>query len=94
MFKLPDGRLVHGNVFNQLTRKYNNLITQFRITQKAEDYAELMIILADEGNRDVSAFAADIRDVIPGVEVEVKFVREITPTASGKSRYSVREFDI
>lgn len=93
MFELPDGKLVHGNFVNQLSRKYQT-IRQFQLVQTSTEHAELRLVLHVQGQlEEVEAFRKDVAGFLPGVEVKAAVVDEIEPSPSGKFRYAVRQFD-
>lgn len=93
MFELPDGKLVHGNFVNQLSRKYQT-IRQFQLVQTSVEHGELRLVLRAQGQiEEVEAFRKDVAGFLPGVEVKVVVVDEIEPSPSGKFRYAVRQFD-
>lgn len=93
IFELPDGKLVHGNFVNQLSRKYHT-IRQFQLIQTSVDRAELRIVICEHGMlKEVEAFRRDVAGFMPGVEVKAVVVPRIEPSKSGKFRYSIRQFD-
>jgi len=94
IFKLPDGRLVHGNAANQLARKFP-AIRQFQLIQTSPGTAELYVICHKGGEDAIEAFRDDIvKLILPGVQITAQAVDEIAPSASGKFRYSQRKFDL
>ena len=93
IFELPDGKLVHGNFVNQLSRKYHT-IRQFQLIQTSVDRAELRVVICEHGMlKEVEAFRRDVAGFMPGVEVKAVVVPRIEPSKSGKFRYSIRQFD-
>lgn len=93
IFELPDGKLVHGNFVNQLSRKYHT-IRQFQLIQTSVDRAELRVVICEQGMpKEVEAFRRDVAGFMPGVEVKAVVVPRIEPSKSGKFRYSIRQFD-
>lgn len=94
IFKLPDGRLVHGNAANQLARKFP-AIRQFQLIQTSPEKAQLYVVCHEGGEDEIAAFQKDIMELIlPGVQITAQAVDEIAPSASGKFRYSHRQFDL
>lgn len=92
IFQLPDGKLVHGNFVNQLSRKYGTIL-QFQLVQTDSVHAELRLVLRDDQNpQEVEPFRQDVAAFLPGVCVAVAVVPKIEPSASGKMRYSIRQF--
>lgn len=93
IFELPDGKLVHGNFVNQLSRKYHT-IRQFQLIQTSVDRAVLRVVICEHGMlKEVEAFRRDVSGFMPGVEVKAVVVPRIEPSKSGKFRYSIRQFD-
>ena len=92
IFKLPSGKLVHGNFINQLSRKCQNL-AQFQLVQTDLTHAQLKLVLKDPIQRqEVDAFTQDVSSFLPGVTVEPQVVDAIAVSASGKFRYAIRSF--
>lgn len=93
IFELPDGKLVHGNFVNQLSRKYQT-IRQFQLIQTSVAHAELRVVMSEQGLlEEVETFRRDVAGFMPGVEVQAIVVPHIEPSKSGKFRYSIRQFD-
>ena len=94
IFKLPDGKLVHGNFINQLSRKYQTL-AQFQLVQHDPTHADLKVVLKEgAGQQELEPFAKDVASFLPGVTVAPTAVDAIPVSASGKFRYSIREFPL
>lgn len=94
IFQLPDGKLVHGNFVNQLSRKYDSF-RQFQLVQTSIDRAELRLVLCEQSRpEEIDAFRQDVAGFLPGVEVRAVVVPRIEPGKSGKFRYSIRQFDL
>lgn len=92
IFQLPDGKLVHGNFVNQLSRKYRTIL-QFQLVQTDWTHAELRLILRDDcAQQEVEPFRQDVAAFLPGIEVAAAVVSKIEPSPSGKVRYSIRQF--
>lgn len=92
IFKLPSGKLVHGNFINQLSRKYQTL-AQFQLVQHDLTHGTLKVVLKEgAGQEEVAAFSKDVASFLPGVAVAPAVVDEIPVSASGKFRYAIREF--
>lgn len=94
IFKLADGKLVHGNFINQLSRKYKS-IAQFQLIQTDIHHATLKLVMKESLDRtEITPFKEDIMEFLPGVTIDVKIVSKIAPSRSGKIRYSMRDFDL
>lgn len=94
IFQLPDGKLVHGNFANQLSRKYQSIL-QFQLIQTQLTHAELRLVLREHHDpQEIAAFRSDVAALLPGVSVTVAAVQEITPSPSGKIRCSIRQFEL
>jgi phenylacetate-CoA ligase len=93
MLKLPDGTLVHGHLLNQLSRKYSDSVSRFRLVQNSLSDAELELVLAGEKEK-AEGFANDVAAHLPGVDIKVRYVDDIPLTPSGKMRYAIRSFDL
>ena len=94
IFKLPDGKLVHGNFINQLSRKYQTL-AQFQLVQHDPTHADLKVVLKEgAGHQELEPFTKDVASFLPGVTVAPTVVDAIPVSASGKFRYSIREFPL
>lgn len=94
IFQLPDGKLVHGNFVNQLSRKYQT-IRQFQLVQTSIDHAELRLVMSEQSQpEEIEAFRQDVAGFLPGVAVRAVVVPQLAPGKSGKFRYSIRQFDL
>lgn len=93
MFKLPNGTLVHGHAVSQLTRKYKSII-QFQMIQTDLEHGILRIVHDHTAPHELPAYTQDVRDILSGVEIEVLEVDHLEPSASGKFRYTIRQFPL
>lgn len=94
LFLLPNGKLVHGHVANQLVRKYS-AIRQFQLVQTDVRHAELRLVPGDGFDAaQAEAFRQDIATFLPGVAICAVTVPRIEPGRSGKVRCSIRAFDL
>lgn len=91
IFKLPDGRLVHGVFSTQLAKHYP-LIDQIQLVQHDVSRAELFVVSNADDESTVEQYAAQVRQVMQGVSVTVRRVTDIPKSSSGKTRYAIREF--
>ena len=93
LFKLPDGRLVHGNVINQLARE-SDTIQAIQLVQKSPEKAILTIVQDPGAEYYEDIYVDKVQKVLPGVEIEVRYEDEIPLSPSGKVRYAIREFPL
>lgn len=94
IFQLPDGKLVHGNFVNQLSRKYRTIL-QFQLVQTDPAHAELRLVLQDDhAQQEVEPFRQDVATFLPEICVTAAVVHQIETSASGKIRYSIRQFEL
>ena len=93
MFLGPDGRMVDGEYFTHLMY-FRPWLRQFQVVQKAP--AEVVIRVATEGEvpaGDREEIVAKTQAVLgDGCAVSFERVETIEPSASGKLRYTIREF--
>jgi phenylacetate-CoA ligase len=93
MFLGPDGRMVDGEYFTHLMY-FRSWLRQFQVVQKAP--AEVVFRVATEGEVPVAErkeITAKTRAVLgDGCAVSFERVETIEPSASGKLRYTIREF--
>lgn len=93
IFKLPDGRLIHGVFSTQLAKHYPS-IEQIQLVQHDAAHAELFIVSTGAQPGEIASYARQVRDVLQGVELTVREVADIPKTGSGKTRYAIREFPL
>lgn len=91
----PDGRMIHGLALIYLVRELSGIVN-FRITQKRLTSFEVEIVRNQEYDprseeRMRNGF---IRRLRAPVEVRVRYVESIAPTANGKTRHIVSEISI
>lgn len=93
-FVTVDGAFVHGVAFNNIIKRSLN-VTKFQIVQLSPENAELFLVTGGgtepEGLSDIMK---DIQALLPGTEVNIKYVDDIPVTGSGKYRYAIRSFDL
>lgn len=92
MLQRPDGALVHGNFINQIARGYD-AIAQIQLVQHTPQSATVFLA-AHDAQVDFSEFLSAVRRALPGVALELRVVEHIPAPASGKFRYSIREFPL
>lgn len=93
-FVTTEGGFVHGVAFNNIIKRSLG-VTKFQIVQLSPERAELSIVTKDgAAPPEWEGIMADIRALLPGTEIQVKYVDDIPVTASGKYRYAIRKFDL
>lgn len=93
MFSGADGRMVDGEYFTHLLY-FRPWLRQFQVVQRAPDRVLYRLSLREP------LPAADREEIVektrlalgPGCEVDFEEVDEIAPSASGKLRYTIRDF--
>lgn len=88
-----DGQLVHGNAIGQLIRRYDG-VRQFRFIQHTPEQATLLLALASPGSAPSMQIVSEVQSLFPDAEIQIKIVDSIPPAASGKMRYTIREFPL
>ena len=86
-----DGQFVHGNAIGQLIRRYDG-VRQFRFIQHTPEQATLLLALASPGSAPSMQIVSEVQSLFPDAEIQIKIVESIPPAASGKMRYTIREF--
>ncbi|WP_130863969.1 phenylacetate--CoA ligase family protein [Bacilliculturomica massiliensis] len=93
-FVTTEGGFVHGVAFNNIIKRSLG-VTKFQIVQFAPDRAELSLVTGEGGEPEgFAGIMEDIRALLPGTEISVKYVEDIPVTASGKYRYAIRKFEL
>lgn len=86
-----DGTLVHGNIIGQLLRPLNGLAA-FQFRQHTPLSATLYLVKTIPTlPLNEQSIHEQLAKVLPDTEVTIRYVSQITPTASGKLRYAIRE---
>ena len=85
-----NGALVHGNVIGQMLRPLPGIYA-FQFRQHTPKQATLSIIKAPDGEVDEALIRAKIGKALPDTAIEIEYVSQIPTTASGKTRYAIRE---
>ncbi|MBU5255478.1 phenylacetate--CoA ligase family protein [Tissierella praeacuta] len=94
MFVTVDGELIHGHIFNHISRSIE-AIQKFQIIQYSPLQAELKIIKREGYDvKEIDKFIIGVQELLPKSKIDVKFVDDIPVTASGKYRYAIRKFQI
>lgn len=94
IFVSLNGNYVHAVYFCNLARSYPS-IRQFQIIQKTRTCMLLRIIKSDKFKEsEIKSYINEIHKLMGPVNIEVEYTDIIEPSASGKIRYSKREFPI
>ncbi|GHU60176.1 adenylyltransferase [Clostridia bacterium] len=96
MFVGPDGKLFWSWIFTQLARTWApDSIAEFQVIQYSPTRAELKIVAVPGGpSEPLEKFITESKAVLPDSDFAISIVDEIPKTASGKTRYAVRKFDL
>jgi len=94
IFVTIEGRLVHGVAFANCIKRVQE-VEAFQIIQSAPDKAKVLLVTRDglepPGLKSVKN---DYQVLLPGTKISYELVESIPPAASGKIRYTVREFSL
>lgn len=94
MFISKDGKMVHGHYWNHIARNMSS-IKQFQFIQHSKEKATLKVVKSSKfKQKDIDNFVEEIENVLGVEEVNVKYLKDIPTSNSGKIRYAIREFDI
>ena len=94
VFLTTNGKLVHGHVFSHLARSFDS-VSKFQIIQHAPHSASLYIILhSNSTEAEAELFIRNIEELLPGTDIDIHFVDDISAGKSGKFRYAIRDFDL
>lgn len=94
IFVALNGNYVHAVYFCNLARSFPS-IRQFQIIQQTKSDILLRIIKSDSFKEsEVRSYINEIHKLMGPVNVKVEYTDKIEPTASGKIRYSKREFPV
>ena len=91
MFKLPNGKLVHGHFLYDIMRTFPP-ISKYQLVQKDPAHGVLRLVCSDPASLDTSRLLATLGERLPGMELTLEYVPEIPRSASGKLRPAIREF--
>ncbi len=96
LFRDATGKLFYGDIYNRFAKMLApDAVSQFQITQFGPLEAELLVVWLPGAPRDqTEAFLAEVKNTLPGAELRVKTVDEIPKTASGKTLYAIRKFEL
>ncbi|HEY8500334.1 MAG TPA: phenylacetate--CoA ligase family protein [Clostridia bacterium] len=94
IFVSLDGNYVHAVYFCNLARSYPS-IKQFQIIQKTRHDLLLRIIKSESFiESEIMTYINEIYKVMGRINIDIEYVDAIEPAASGKIRYSKREFPL
>ncbi|HZK26843.1 MAG TPA: phenylacetate--CoA ligase family protein [Thermoclostridium sp.] len=94
IFIALNGNYVHAVYFCNLARSYPSIM-QFQIIQQSRQDILLRIIKSDTFKEsEIQTYIDEIYKLMGPVNVKVEYTDTIEPTASGKIRYSKRDFPI
>ncbi|MDT3701029.1 MAG: phenylacetate--CoA ligase family protein [Thermincola sp.] len=94
IFVAISGNYVHGHFFNQITRKLKG-IRQFQIIQHSRNKMTLKIIKGEDfDDSQAEQFKEEIYKKMGKIEINIEYVDKIPTSASGKFRYTKREFPL
>jgi phenylacetate-CoA ligase len=90
-FKAPDGRIIHGEYLTHLMYGIDG-VRQFQFVQRAPRNVVLSVVkdqgFADTTERQLHRVATEFRACF-GFPLETEFVRSISPSPSGKTRFTI-----
>jgi phenylacetate-CoA ligase len=94
-FVSQSGRLIHGIYWAHIVRNMNG-IQQFQLIQHDLENVTLRIVPNPSSfdSKEVDTLVKDIYEALGKVNVKIQYCDEIEPSASGKIRYSIREFPL
>ena len=93
IFRLPDGKLVHGDIGTHLIRYYDTLL-QSQLIQTDPANITMKIVHTGEKPEEVEAYKEKLLESLPGITIHVEEVDEIPVSKSGKVRIAIREFPL
>jgi phenylacetate-CoA ligase len=95
IFVSQSGRLIHGIYWAHIVRNMNG-IQQFQLIQHDLDNVTLHIVPnpLSFDSKEVDTLVNNIHEALGKVTVKIEYCDEIEPSASGKTRYSIREFPL
>ena len=93
IFRLPNGKLVHGDIGTHLIRYYETLL-QSQLIQTDPANITMKIVHTGEKPEEIEAYKQKLLESLPGVAIHVEEVDEIPVSGSGKVRIAIREFPL
>lgn len=94
IFVTTAGRFVHGVAFANCIKRLRE-VEAFQIIQSAPDRAKVLLVTANgEEPAGLGGIKTDYQVLLPGTTISYELVENIPPSASGKIRYTIREFPL
>jgi len=95
IFVSRTGRLIHGIYWAHIVRNMNG-IQQFQLIQHDLDNVTLRVMPNPSSfdSKEVDTLVEDLHEALGQVNVKTEYCDAIQPSASGKTRYSIREFPL
>lgn len=94
VLQLPDGRLLSGLYFTGLLLEKYQQLQQLQVVQDRLDHLILRIVAAQDQERAVQAFCADVQTKVgPGVALSLERPADLPPNSSGKRRITINQLD-
>lgn len=93
IFRLPDGKLVHGDIGTHLIRYFDTLL-QSQLIQTDPANITMKIVHTGQKPEEVEAYRQKLLESLPGVTIHVEEVDEIPVSKSGKVRIAIRQFPL
>ena len=87
-----DGSLAHGDLVARYVRNFDQ-VKQYRFVQHSRENATLFLV-AEPDDALAEKAGGGLAEAMGGISVNVEFVQELKPSASGKMRYAIREFPL
>lgn len=87
-----DGSLAHGDLVARYVRNFDQ-VKQYRFVQHDRENATLYLVAQPDDSLAEKA-GGGLAEAMGGINVQVEFVSELKPSASGKMRYAIREFPL
>ena len=88
-----DSALLHGDVVAHILRELPS-VRGYQFVQHSPERATLYLVPMPGAQIDPNEFMDGFRAKFPDAEIEVRTVDKIQPAASGKMRYTIREFPL
>ena len=94
IFVTTQGHLVHGVAFANCIKRLAE-VEAFQIIQSAPDKAKVLLVTSNgQEPPGLKSIKNDYQVLLPGTQISYELVDHIPPSASGKIRYTIREFPL
>ena len=96
LFVTKHGKFVHGQIFAHMIRQIDG-VEQYQVVQHDVDNLTLKVVASADAEHvrdELDKIASRAQEVLEGADVQIEFTDSIPPSASGKLRTSIREFDL